>query len=695
MTATATPGRAGPRRQTTKWLAAALRAAELLRPICFAARHIFSPAPDRWNPGVTILVLPPDSQDYSPADRMSELQSAAAEVAEPVEILIAHGAKLLDEVHRGVVKARFDWVYLVGADVRIESSALGEALRWRAPHVFAIGSRISGKTEEGWKDVQVAGDVAVPLDVAPDPDGPVRGSVHADPRAALFRRSVLRRVIERRDPYLAPEWNSVEWGIRAWRAGYEVLFCPNSRARGQGRRPTQAAEHFRRDQLQFDMRNDWTGIAASHLLQMTREGAPGSHVGLHDFGNALRVFSARLKAYAAPVRHVPWKYLRHKFYVTPRNPADHRPKILVTAPYAVYPPAHGGARRIHRLLELLAGHYRIVLLSDEARLYGTASQRYFGHLESVHVVEGRGETGTAEPARVARMRNHSHELLGHELDRIVRVHRPDLVQIEHVELALLARWKTRRLPWALVLHDVLASSGEHVVEDRFERGWVSRFDHLVACCEEDASLLPGLRVTVVPNGADLGGGSYVPSTGLSDLLFLGPFRYAPNWEGIQEFLRGPYPRVRERHPDIRIHILGGVGACARAGGCDIFCQPGVYVHDHVDNIAPWLQASALTINPLRGNRGSSLKLIESLAAGRACVSTRDGARGFLDSGLRGLIVVESVSEFGSAIHDLLYNASKRTELEAPDFNCLSRYTWSRSAEQQDSLYRWLIRKRHA
>src|ERR1017187_5655591 len=92
----------------------------------------------------------------------------------------------------------------------------------------AIGSHIIGTGTSGWNDARIAGDVIVPFAASPDESGLTRGGLYADSRAALFRRVVLRTLLAQRDPYLAPRWNDVEWGIRAWRAGYEVLFCPSS-----------------------------------------------------------------------------------------------------------------------------------------------------------------------------------------------------------------------------------------------------------------------------------------------------------------------------------------------------------------------------------------------------------------------------------------------------------------------------------
>ena len=260
------------------------------------------------------------------------------------------------------------------------------------------------------------------------------------------------------------------------------------------------------------------------------------------------------------------------------------------------------------------------------------SEPYFRRFEAASLVGGRKGVASAEPVRIARMRSHSHEPLANELSRILTVHRPDLVQIEYVELALLARRRNGRTPWILTLHDVLLSEAfRQSAEDIFEREWIGKLDHSIACCEEDASLLHDMPVSVVLNGAGLkhASDSYTPSAGLSDLLFPGPSRYQPNWDGIQQFLREVYPALRTRIPGIRVPILGGVDAPSRASGCDAFRQSGVSVHDHVDDAEPWLQACALTINPICNNRGSCLKVVQSLAIGRVGVSTREGARDFL------------------------------------------------------------------
>jgi len=661
-----------------------------------------------WKPGISIVVLHGEAPALRVRECLKELIRIAPLIGEPYEIVLLRtqnaaradklplvrslavksGSGFVGLIKRAVRAVRFDWVYFLDAGMEPDPQTIPELLRWRTPNVFAVASRIVGAGTTGWKDARNEGDAILPFDTPPEESALTRGHLYADHRAALFRRTALMATLAHSDAYLSPHWNCVEWGVRAWRMGQEVLFCPRSTVR---QAHATAPEIARVDRLQFDLRNAWTGVKADRLVAMLLQGDPKTHAALWGFQNAWRVLLARLKAYAAPVSDIPWGHLRQKYYPTPWNPDDRRKTLLVVAPYAVFPPTHGGAHRLNRLLEHAAREYQVILLGDEGRSYGALSEPYFAHLRAVHLVEGRKEGPGCEPARIARIRSHSNQVLGQELDRIVRVYRPDLVQIEHIELAGLAQWRRGVTPWILTLHDVLLSGAHQPSEeDAFERQWMSQFDLAVACCEEDAALLAGVPVRLVPNGAALQYGDYTPSAGLRDLLFLGPFRYQPNWEGILEFLRHAYPALRSRIEHVRLHVLGGVNARQRACGEKAFHQPGVCVHDQVADVRPWLKACALTINPIRNNRGACLKLIESLAAGRVCVSTRDGARGFLNRGLRGLVAVESVHEFIDPITRLLSDEDRRLELERPEPEKLEPYQWRHAATRQLAIYRELL-----
>ncbi|TMH58121.1 MAG: glycosyltransferase, partial [Betaproteobacteria bacterium] len=119
-------------------------------------------------------------------------------------------------------------------------------------------------------------------------------------------------------------------------------------------------------------------------------------------------------------------------------------------------------------------------------------------------------------------------------------------------------------------------------------------------------------------------------------------------------------------------------------------QPGVEVMASREDVAALFGECALTINPLRGIRGSAIKLIESLTVGRVCVSTVEGARGFLDLRLPGLVTVSSVDAMIEPIVRLLRDPEARRRLESPDRGQLAQFHWEHAARLQATLYREMI-----
>ena len=167
---------------------------------------------------------------------------------------------------------------------------------------------------------------------------------------------------------------------------------------------------------------------------------------------------------------------------------------------------------------------------------------------------------------------------------------------------------------------------------------------------------------------------------------MGPFRYAPNYDGVRAFLRDAWPAVKRAIPAATLRILGGDGAVRRVAADPLFAGEGIEVMEHRDDVAALLDDCALSINPLEAIRGSPVKLVESLVAARVCVSTSDGARGFTEERMPALIVAESVAAMAAPIIRLLTDVPERHRIEAGDPERLAAFTWARSAGLQRALY---------
>ncbi len=672
--------------------------------------------------GVAILIPERGTPDLL-AETLAAARAALARIDEPGEIVVVvNGAPRGDyadlqrdypevcwlhsdqplgfngAVLKGLGAVTQPWTYLLNSDMRLHEDALRELLPYRQARVFALTSQIffadpnARREETGWSDYHY--DPQLPHVYEREPEGHdlARGTLYPGGGCSLCRTDVLRRYVRDSQVYTPFYWEDAEWGVRAWSEGFEVLFCPRScathRHRGTVKRyyaPEEVARVVRRNALQFDLRLGWTALSPRHLIGLIcREPAATRHE-LASWSVVRGAFARRLEARRAQRRGLDFSILAPwKFYPKPRAEGP-RPRVLLVTPFALFPPAHGGARRVTEWLRRLSERVDFILLGDERSLYDARSREWFDCFRAVHLVEGRGERPDDAPQDLlTRIARHAHPKLRAELRRLIAVYRPDVVQIEFMELAGLIDERQAEERWLLSLHDVYLDGGAH---DAPQRELISRFDAVTVCSTEDQALLNLPTARLVPNGATDRLATYAPS-GEDEILFMGPFRYAPNRDGIRAFLERAWPRLRARFPKLRLRILGGESA-ARDVADPLFRQDGVDLVMTFVDPTPLLARAALTINPQREIRGSALKVIESLLAGRACVTTRDGARGFVDADLDGLVITDDIDALGDAVAALLADPARRHALERADAARIAPFTWDGVADRQWQCYQEL------
>ena len=683
------------------------------------------------SPGVSIII-PVRANRVQLRDCLRSAIAACTSIAEPFEIIVVasdydasrysdlireHASirwlfsprpiKFRKAVQKGLKTARYEWVYLLSDDMILDPLALCALLPWRGWNIFAISSQICFKDpqkhreETGWTRFTPSTVPTDSWDALPDDGFTVRGNFYARGGASLFQRKLLTELIRHSAPYDPFYWEDVEWGTRAWRKGWQVLFCPASKVWHEHRATnqklfdeSQIPRIQKRNRIVYYLRNHLGEESYSEFDKIISLFDRKTLLEILRPDRAIRIISGRIGTSFLPFRDMPLQYAWRNYYLKPPD-LSHRPLMLVVTPYAVFPPAHGGAQRIYNLLEALSERFDIVFLSDEVDGYTAVSTNCFSALASFHLVGGRPEMNSDN--RVERMSNHSHVTLREQLRFLLAAHRPSLVQIEYAELSPLAALREGSVPWFLTLHDVqLSGDGSRTAEDEYETGWIKQYDAVIACSGEDALLVPHEHVFVVPNGATIHGRKCSPSPDRPAILFMGPFRYQRNLEGIQEFLQMAYGSLRKLVSGLELWILGGQGASEIAAGLKCFDQPGVCVTGYVEHPLEWLQRCALTINPLQGVRGSCVKVIESVAAGRVCVSTREGARGFAQAGFSSLVVTETVEDFIEPLAHLLLNPGYRRTLESVPEEDLMPFSWKHAADLQADIYgQWMMKERIA
>lgn len=241
--------------------------------------------------GISILI--PERENLEELDEcLSSATGACRAINEPFEILVVvngtpasnytplrsrhtavtwifHSAPLgfSRAVALGLSHARYGWTYLLNNDVAMRPNTLATLLPLRAGDLFAVSSQIFFKDttrfreETNFAAFLLEDGLATVHDRIPDSSEVVE-SFYAGGGASLFRTSLLRRFVRSTAAYAPFYWEDVEWGWRARKMGFRVLFCPTSEVHHRQRAtiskfysPSEIETVIERNRLLFQLRN--------------------------------------------------------------------------------------------------------------------------------------------------------------------------------------------------------------------------------------------------------------------------------------------------------------------------------------------------------------------------------------------------------------------------------------------------------
>ncbi len=221
---------------------------------------------------------------------------------------------------------------------------------------------------------------------------------------------------------------------------------------------------------------------------------------------------------------------------------------------------------------------------------------------------------------------------------------------------------------------------------RFERHVCQTVSYVTTTSDPDAEALtrlaPGIPIRVVPNGIfvseyrrDLADDS-VPSLDLGSaaLLFTGTMDYRPNVDAVLWFAESILGRIRATIPEARMFVVGK-GPHPRLD--PLRQRPDVEITGYVQDVIPFLHSCVVYVAPLRMGSGTRLKLLQAMAAGRACVSTTIGAGGLGITQGRELLIADDVAGFADAVIGLLRDPARRAAIGAAAYQFVcDHYDWT-------------------
>jgi glycosyltransferase involved in cell wall biosynthesis len=111
---------------------------------------------------------------------------------------------------------------------------------------------------------------------------------------------------------------------------------------------------------------------------------------------------------------------------------------------------------------------------------------------------------------------------------------------------------------------------------------------------------------------------------LFSLFYLGSLDWIPNQEGLLWFVTHVFPKLRRKHPILKLHVAG------RNAPSSIIKQlelPGIVFYGEIEDAHNFMKAHTILVAPCFSGSGMRLKIIEAMAMGRPVVTTSIGTEG--------------------------------------------------------------------
>jgi len=401
-----------------------------------------------------------------------------------------------------------------------------------------------------------------------------------------------------------------------------------------------------------------------------------------------------------------------------------RRRLLFLLPF---PPrldgTHGGTRVSASIIAALSLHHEIALLYLRGDDEASVDERIASRCSVVEEVKRGGGGRLSSPFRrvfaplfgVPKWASFTWSpLMAASVARLARTFRPDVVHFEYHVMGQYAtalpkmaapRVLTEYEPGIMAAHEHMAASlglwdVRSWIERRawlkFERRVIAGVDAVIVFTNRDREALLAhagttpvvcipFRVSLSPTAPENSADSDA-----ARLLFVGNFVHPPNIDAAMRLVDGIFPGVRARVPEATLEIVGANPPAQ----LQVNPGKGVRVTGPVPDVGPYLERATLVVVPIRQGGGMRVKVIESLAAGKAVVASPRAVDGLgVEDGVH-LALADSDSEFVDVITTLLGDTDRRRRLSS------AAREWARASQdllpwtaQYEALYESLDRER--
>lgn len=171
-----------------------------------------------------------------------------------------------------------------------------------------------------------------------------------------------------------------------------------------------------------------------------------------------------------------------------------------------------------------------------------------------------------------------------------------------------------------------------------------------------------------------------------DIVFVGGFQHPPNTDAVKFFITKIMPRLREKMPEVRLHVVGS----NPPDEIKSLAADDVLITGFIENLASLLDRMRISIAPLRYGAGVKGKIGTAMAAGVPVVATKIAAEGMsLTDGVN-ILLADDPEGFANAVtrvyqDEVIWNMLSQNGIEFAEKAWGAESVWLKFAETVNAL----------
>lgn len=356
-----------------------------------------------------------------------------------------------------------------------------------------------------------------------------------------------------------------------------------------------------------------------------------------------------------------------------KNPLD----ILIICNKSPWPALEGGPMAMNNLIEgLIHTGHRVKVLSLNTNKYSVdvskipVTYREKTQIELVYIdlsikpLHAFANLFTKKSYHVERFKSRAFEK---KLIEILNAGHFDIVQIELVYMSPYLETIRKHSQAKIVLR---AHNIEHLIWERIETGEknpikkfylhhlsttlknyelniLDQYDGIVPITNKDADFFRNntkVPVCTISFGIDLAESKSHPPSEIENALYhIGAMNWIPNEEGIKWFLEEVWPLVISREKSLKVYLAGREMPAWLIN----LKMENVEVVGEVPSAIDFINSKSISIAPLLSGSGIRIKILESMAMGKAVIATSVGAEGIHYKHDTNIIIADTAEAFAN------------------------------------------------